>query len=202
MVHARWRCTTCKVDTKKQHCEHFTDTCFQMSYIFQSQSGPKVHNLTQRLRNTHKFLSNFYAYLFPGWSQIVLNTTEKIMPDDAKITTTWEFHVESQEQQGTKVNCQWISVWYIYIYTHMILMYDDVCVHSHRSPRSYFPASSLGRTSVEARTRISRQDLGVYQVLSGKGIKTVLFSLGARGLDRLDHWGPKRCRKTMSHTLW
>ena len=32
-----------------------------------------------------------------------------------------------------------------------------------------------------------RQDLGVYQVLSGKGIKTVLFSLGARGLD---HWGP------------
>lgn len=119
MVHARWRCTTCKVDTKKQHCEHFTDTCFQMSYIFQSQSGPKVHNLTQRLRNTHKFLSNFYAYLFPGWSQIVLNTTEKIMPDDAKITTTWEFHVESQEQQGTKVNCQWISVWYIYIYTHI-----------------------------------------------------------------------------------
>ena len=61
-------------------------------------------------------------------------------------------------------------------------MYDDVCVHSHRSPRSYFPGSSLGRTSVVARIELG-QDLGVYQVLSGKGIKTVLFSLGARGLD-------------------
>ena len=39
-------------------------------------------------------------------------------------------------------------------------------------------------------THRCRQDLGVYQVLSGKGIKTVLFSLGARGLD---HWGPNRC---------
>ena len=45
-----------------------------------------------------------------------------------------------------------------------------------------FPRQFIG-TDFRRGPHRAWQDLGVYQVLSGKGIKTVLFSLGARGLD-------------------